>query len=160
MKIKVDNAVFLQKYDIRFLLQMLTEIPSCVLHEIIKERSFYENSPLDGLEFCYTFTDPNSIEWLMAQDAIVDFKECSSSTYENLVKEVSRLELKYYDVSIDVTVLRPKYESKTVSEEFEIHKLLSLKLMLLYEQHLLNFQIPKAQKRQSLIWRIFNRSAH
>lgn len=77
MKLKIGDKVYLQKYEAVKILRGLNELPGCILRETFSgvDGLFFMDGPMDVFRFECVYSDPKSVEWLMAQDWIVDYDE-------------------------------------------------------------------------------------
>lgn len=75
MKIKIGEKVYLQKYEIVKMRERPEIIAECVLDECARKYGSIFTVPqdLNVYRFDYCFEEPECVEWLMAQDYIVDY---------------------------------------------------------------------------------------
>lgn len=76
MKLRIGEKVFLQKYEIAFLLCETKDFPADILREAAEPGGVFRiNSPMDCFRFDCKFENPANVEWLSAQDWILDYDE-------------------------------------------------------------------------------------
>ena len=94
MKIKIGETVYLQKYEIAHMMHDLNSFPDAVLQEIFGkggDEIFFMSSPEDGYRFDCAFKNPKSVEWIMAQNWIVDYDEYTDKTQSWLKDNILHL---------------------------------------------------------------------
>lgn len=76
MKIKAGGKVYLQNYDVSYIMQEVISYPMSIAEEVFNERdTFFVNGPVGALQFECVFEKPKNVKWLMKQDWIVDYEE-------------------------------------------------------------------------------------
>ena len=101
MKIKIGEKVYLQKYEISYILYETDGFPGSLLEEIFDDDEiFFVNGSEDGFRFECVFENPKNVEWLMAQDWIVDYNEYAKTPIRELKELVKQLK-KEYSTMID-----------------------------------------------------------
>lgn len=79
MKRKIEEGVLVQKYEIAQILHGVEDLPKSVADEIADNGGLvYMSNLSDGLRFDHLFEEPESVEWLMGQDWILDYDEYSN----------------------------------------------------------------------------------
>ena len=176
MKIKVGNKVYLQKYDVSYILRHLNDIPVSFIGELFKEsKPFLISNQNDALEFAYAFKNPMNTEWLMSQDYILDYEStifvslsATKDYYKGLKKELNK-EIRNFNTK------DPKYRTDhydEYSEKFKRkqHKIESYRIMIDCLNGKINFVFPDeiysqidhpaiSKKKPSFFARLFGRSA-
>ena len=89
MKLKIGDKVYLQKYDVSYLLHHIRAFPSRLMEEIFCGDDdlggiFWMNGGADGLSFDQKFEDKQNVEWLLAQDYILNFEDFKDKSIEEL----------------------------------------------------------------------------
>lgn len=117
MKIKIDDKVYLQKYEIADMTHNPKYYPQCVLDEVFAhgDEVFVMNRALDAYHFANVFKNPESIKWLMEQDWIVDYDEFAKKPLQTIkdlaygvyteetkiVQDFNRKDIEYRDKHFD-----------------------------------------------------------
>lgn len=181
MKIKINENVYLQKYEVAYIMHDLNSFPGSILKEIFgadKEGVFFMNdSSVDGFWFECVFRDPENAKWLMDQDWIVDYDEYAEMPTSELETLIEHLEVEY---SADIKKFNAKDESyrkehcKEVRDKFNKtgHKISSLGDLAKARKGKINFVFPDeyqgkttpdltsiSKKKLSFFARLFGRSA-
>jgi hypothetical protein len=110
MKIKIGDKFYLQKYDVAHLLHELDEYPGSILDESFNggDEMFFMSGPTDGYRFECLFEKPESVEWLMKQDWIVDYDEYVKMPLAELEELLGRLSA---ELSSEIQEFNAKDES-------------------------------------------------
>lgn len=134
MKIKIDDTVYLQKYDIAFIMHELNSIPAAVIDAIFGGgAAFILSGPEDSKRFAYSF-EGELADWLMKQGWIVDFNDYSLSkphVIDKLIKEGQaqhKKAIKQFNAS-DEKYRLENFDEKSDEFRKEEHRLASLSLM-------------------------------
>jgi hypothetical protein len=137
MKIKIKGKVFLQKYDIVFIVHELDTIPAAIIDIIFSDGNvFMTHSQEDGKCFAYSF-EGEAADWLMNQGWIVDFgayKSAEVREINKLIKQGRRqhkADIKAFNSS-DEGYRREHFDEKYEEFRKEMHRLASLDLMRAY----------------------------
>lgn len=147
MKRKTREGVLVQKYEIAQILHM-EDLPRCVADEIADSGGLvYMSNLSDGLRFDHLFVEPESVEWLMGQDWILDYDEYSDMELPELQ---ARREALKTEVDSSVASLNDNgrtYGSDRFSEAKNKldrlnHKLTSLDAMIAEREGRLKFDFP------------------
>ncbi len=76
MKLKIGDKVYLQKYEVVYILHKLNSFPASIMQETFggdDNDYFFVNGSADGFRFACVYEEPESVRWLMEQDWIVDY---------------------------------------------------------------------------------------
>ena len=151
MKLKINDAVYLQKYDIAFIMHDLNSMPESFLQETFTNNEdgffFIMSGPDDGLYFKNFYKQPESIKWIMEQDWIVDFEKFVKKPLDELESLHEHLRLER-DKSIDeFNAKDEEYRGAHFAEEsmrFDRlrHKNSSLKALIDYLKGEVKFGFP------------------
>ena len=165
MKKVIGNKIALQRYDVRYLLHELAGVPKDVLDEIIVSKMIFMVSPLEDYGFCCVFERPESVEWLMEQEYIVDFDEYECTSAYGLEYKLRSLQ-EYYGLEENCYELHPDgyfvecLEEPGNQNNPHIHELASFAILHWARTNMIEFELPdfspKVRRRQSLIQRLFN----
>lgn len=149
MKIKIGQKVYLQKYDIAFIMHELSIVPASFMDELFKDKQpFIMSCSEDGYIFDCIFEDPGNVAWIMDQDWIIDYnqyKDTRPTELRNVCEETAE------EVSISIRDFNSRdatYRSKYYNEFNEkisktIHKLDSIEAMIEYLDGKLEFVFPE-----------------
>lgn len=176
MKIKDGQKVFLQKYEVTYIMHELNSVPAGIVEEIFKDdEPFIMSGPADGQVFDCVFQNPETTKWLMEQDWVVDYDQYKNVPVAELEALCRQLEKEYSSGANDFNAKDNAYREKHFNEQNEKfsnmrHKIASLYLMLEHLEKKANFVFPdeisshsvfpKNTKRKSGFFaRLFNRGA-
>lgn len=176
MKVKVGEKVYLQKYDIAYIMNNLNNTPVTLINEIFKDRPFIMVGQNDALEFTYTFEEPENIDWLMSQDWIVDYGStifvslfATKDFYKDLKK---KLKNEIHSFNTKNYLYREKhYEEYDNKFKKKQHEITSYQIMIDYLNGKISFFFPKeiykeidhpktSKKKPNFFKRLFSRGAH
>ena len=172
MKLKIGDKVYLQKYEVAYIMHSLNKLPQSIVQETFNsEGFFFMKGPADGLRFECVYEDPNNVRWLMEQDWIIDFneyveaplgelealQECLKAEYSTGIKRFNAKNKTYREVFFDEE-----------SEKFDRlkHKIVSLGYLIELHKGTITFAFPDGyhdktsifQKKLSFFARLFNHS--
>ena len=158
MKLKIGEKVYVQKYDVAFILHELHEFPADIYAEIFGEegnRAFYINGVDDQYEFDQAFERPESAKWIMEQPWLMNFDH-----YKTL--PVSELETIYDDMAKNCTQGIAEFNAQSEEyreehfEEFDQkyckdgHFIFSLGAMINYLKKEVKFTFPNEVDAEEL----------
>lgn len=149
MKRKTKEGVLVQKYEIAQILHG-EDLPRCVADEITDNGGLvYMSNLRDGLRFDHLFVEPESVEWLMGQDWILDYDEYSKMELPELQarREALKAEVDSSVASLNLNDNGRTYGSDRFNEEKNKldklnHKLTSLDAMIAEREGRLKFDFP------------------
>lgn len=117
MKLRIGDAIYLQKYDVAFLVHELGTFPGSIINEVFScGTMFFMNGGTDSFKFSYKFEEPENIEWLMAQDYIPDFEILNGQTISELKKIVDALSKRGRKISAEFTDMPLDYQKEHISQ--------------------------------------------
>ena len=157
MKLKIGDKVYLQKYDVAYILHDLKAFPSGVLNETFDDnqcKAFIMNGPADGFQFKCIYKDPINVKWLMEQDWIVDYDEYSEMPLPELETLVERLKLEH-DAGIGEFNARNEAYRKKHFEEIgdkfhkDRHKISSLGYLISARKGKVTFVFPDGYQKKT-----------
>ncbi len=153
MKKRVDNKVYLQKYDIGFITHELSSVPASIVAELFNKSSvFISNGFEDAVQFCHSFTG-EAADWIMAQEWLINFDDYLDMT-DAQIRAIWTKEHEQYQKDInEFNAKDDDYKEKhfqKVSEGFDKrgHRLRSLSLMRLYKSGERHFDVPGVKKKR------------
>ena len=183
MKLKIGKKVYLQKYEVDHILQDLKRFPMELVQETFEreyDNYFYLDETTDPFEFSCIYSRPNSVDWLMEQDWIVDYIEYSKIPLRQLRKmNKSLVERRSYELD-EFDKMDDHFKRSHHQEEYEkcerlAHKIESIKYLIDELEGDITFTFPKGYRGQycrdaqnengvkkrkpSLFKRLFGRSA-
>ena len=151
MKIKIGEEVYLQNYEIKYLVHDLSSFPDSILQEIFDEdrNNFFMSGPANGFWFECAFRNANSVKWLMEQDWIVDYDEYARKPLPELEALVKHLKAEH---AADINEFNAKDKTyrkdhfKEASDKFDkaSHKISSLENLIAASKGEVNFVFPSA----------------
>ena len=176
VKIKIDQKVYLQKYDVAYIVHELNFIQASIIEEIFGSgKPFIMNGPVDGYAFKCVFENPENVRWLMEQDWIVDYNQYKDKSPEEMlsicekVVEDGTAEVKEFNAR-DANYREEHFlEYKAKFDNLE-HEVRSLEIMLDYLKNKVEFIFPeetndhrntsKPTKKSGFFARLFGRGTH
>lgn len=168
MKLKIGEKVYLQKYEVAFMMHELNYIHSSVYDELFAQQGFFSISGTnDSYDFACSFEDPESVEWLMTQDWIVDYEKYAKLSVSELISVIENIGKEYSNSLAKFDNEDEEYKESHLSEareEFKKydHMLGSLADLLSAKNGKLKFKFPNTHGEKStfnIFRRLFCRSA-
>lgn len=148
MKVKRGSVVYLQKYDAVFMLHELNSIPAGMLEHFFDndEGYIFMNGFDDGLTFDIEIKDPNSADWIMKQDWIInfdDYRKRKAEEVESFMQDfIDYIEAKLEAFNEDGPAKKNEEEIDNWLKRQQ-HKLMSLDLMVGYLIKKARFKVPR-----------------
>lgn len=150
MKLKTEDSVILQKYDVAFLMGTLNSVPGSIVSEILSDSSdrfSFLNGSADRFRFENVFKNPINVEWLMKQDWIVDYEEYIKIPLSNLEMFTQRLGIELAaDIhrfnAMDEDYRREHINEESVKFEKSGHKISSLEALVGFRKGDIKFVFP------------------
>ncbi len=153
MKIKIDERVYVQKYDIAYIMHEMNEVPALLMQEFFeKNETFIMTGFEDSLKFACVFEEPENVRFLMRQTWIVDFEEFRQASPSALKALRKRLLAAYQAETEDFDARDDEYRNNN-RDEFEErfsqmqHKEYSFALMIKYLKRRVTFVFPDEYAR-------------
>ena len=153
MKLKIGDKVYLQKYDVAYLLHHIRAFPSRLMEEIFCGDDdlggiFWMNGGADGLSFDQKFEDKQNVEWLLAQDYILNFEDLKDKSVEELEALGKEEEANGRKICNDFNGMSEEYRKEHYDEVEDIikrsnAKVLSYNFMIAYLSGEREFIFPK-----------------
>lgn len=85
MKVIVGDKVYLQKYDLVFMVHEFSVVPGCIMEEAFSRACVIStNGGDDAVSFGFCFDKPETVQFLKECDWILDFTEYSQKSFEEL----------------------------------------------------------------------------
>lgn len=152
MKLKVNDKVYLQRYEVEFLLQEFHNFnfPDSIMREIRENKRpflFDRVKKHDG-SFHNIFKNPENVQWLMEQDWIVDYDRYKNNSIPQLQNICNDLNFDRISELEDFTSKPVFYRVEHDSEQSErliksSHKISSLETMIKYLNRSMPFFFPE-----------------
>ena len=153
MKLKIDDTVYLQKYEVAYIMHALNRFPSSILQETFGGKDtgmffFMCDLEQDGFSFECAYKEPKNVEWLMKQDWIVDYDKYPEDMSPDEIETLrGRLEAEF---DADVNEFNNKdndYKTKHYNEESEKfdkrgHEITSLEYLIKFRKGEAEFSFP------------------
>ena len=152
MKIKVGREVYLQKYEMAYIMREISDVPASLLDELFASYSEFTMTGFeDSLKFACVFRKPKNVKWLMEQDWIVDYNAYKNVPYAALKSTRKKLIRSYRAETEAFDANEANFRRKNRSEyemRFSkmIHKEYSFELMLKYFKKKIHFALPEERK--------------
>ena len=146
MKIKMGDKVFLQRYDVAFVLQSVSDSPESIFYEAIDENGVFAMSGKDRFDFV-PFKKESSIEWILKQEWILDLSQYVDIPIPDLKDLHKDWFRKYRALIEDFNKENIAYQILHLEElckkaDLEDQKLFSLGIMIQYLEGKINFNLP------------------
>lgn len=120
MKIKDGQKVFLQKYEVAYIMHELNLVPAGIIEEVFKDgKPFIMANPIDGQVFDCVFENPGTTEWLMEQDWIVDYDQYKNVPVVDLEALCKQLEDECSSGINDFNATDDAYRKEHFDEQYE-----------------------------------------
>lgn len=150
MKLKIGNKVYLQKYEVTYILYRLSSFPASLLDEIIddnRENYYSMDGRIDAFQFDCVFEKPANVKWLMDQDWIVDYDEYCDMPIRKLETYIGRLKTRCIDEVTEFNAKEESYRRKhfeVLSDEYHKtdHKIRSLENLMNARRGKILFNLP------------------
>jgi hypothetical protein len=147
MKKKVADKVYVQKYDIGFILNELNAVPASIMTSVFDGTSgmFMSVGMEDALSFqCFS---GEAADWLMEQDWIIDYDTYYKSTEQQLEDAFNQIQQNFTEQADAFNAKDEKYRAKHYREIMEVkskaeHQLSSLSIIHQLIQGEIAFSIP------------------
>ena len=176
MKISHNGVVYLQGFDLAFILNFCSSIPADFLLECLGP----EQKPLvvnHDNQYSFTaFKNPATVQWIDSKPWFIDYEhyvgleEETKDAINALVDDIARQHQELQDYRIRNEATKEIKRQMQFDLDCAFHQLDSLKIMYLHNRHKINFDLPPAfrgdpvtiQRPMSLFQRFFNylRGAH
>lgn len=152
MKKTVGNKVFLQKFDVAFIMRELHTIPIYFLEATFDTGGYFimSGGP-DSFEFDSEFSG-DAAKWITEQDWLIDFDEYRKMS-KNEILELQRAEQARLGQDIDIFYTHDDhYQSEHYDEENDRflkqrHKLQSMGVMIQFLDKEVKFAVPGAKRK-------------
>ena len=170
MKLKIGDEMYLQKYDVAYIIHELNVFPDTIMQEMLcgdGDMFFIMNGVKDAMKFSIAFKRPENIKWLLEQDYLLDYegyKKKSVSELETLYQSLKAVYFASMEEFGD-----DEYEDEADSFEKLGHKIASLKYLIDMNKGELCFTFPdgyrddsseeKQKNKPSFIQRLFSHDA-
>lgn len=135
MKLRIGNNIYLQKYDVAFIMNDELEVPHSFYQEAkINFSSFSIKSVEDQYTFGCVFKDKETIDWINNQDWLLDFNHWRSlprseieSIRDGIIKQYNDYAEHFYDQNEEYQKEHYyNFNTKRAKEEHFIYSLNSL----------------------------------
>ena len=159
MKLKIGDRVYLQKYEVAYIMHELNGFPTGILDETFsgdEDSLFFLNGPTDGFRFEGIYKEPENVRWLMKQDWIVDYDEYAEMPLAELEALQERLEA---ERSADIDEFNAKDEAyreahfDEESDRFDKlgHKIISLGYLIKFRKGEVEYVFPDEYQSKTAI---------
>lgn len=152
MKIKVGREVYLQKYEVAYIMREISDVPASFTQELFADgQPFVMTGFEDSLKFACIFRKSKNVSWLMAQDWIVDYNAYKNVPYAALKSTRKKLIRSYRAETEAFDSREENFRRKNRSEYEErfskmMHKEYSFELILKYFKKKIHFALPEERK--------------
>lgn len=177
MKLKIGDKVYLQKYDVAFILSEVSEIPASFPNEVFgnNEKGYFcMDIEENGFRFENVFESKSCVDWLMAQDWLVDYDEHVKDSLSELEALALSLKSSYNTGALEFNAHDEEYKTKRYEAESERygklrHKITSIECLIASRKGTIKFgfppgyqdkakyETPPPPKKQSFFKRLFGR---
>ncbi|MBR6505771.1 hypothetical protein IKT18_02990 [Candidatus Saccharibacteria bacterium] len=148
MKVKVGREVWIQKYEMAYIMREISDVPASLLEELFAGGSVFTMTGFDdSLKFACVFRKAKNVKWLMEQDWIVDYNAYKNVPYAALKSTRKKLIRSYRAETEAFDSREENFRRKNRSEQEQrfskmMHKEYSFELMLKYFKKKINFVVP------------------
>lgn len=152
MKKKLNDKVYLQKYDIAFITHFLRKFPASIVGDLFDSAEiFVMNGEDDSIRFSHHFSG-EAAEWIMAQPWIIDFDEFYVKKVSDIKKIWSLEHVACQEYAENFNSQNPTFQAEhyeDVKEELDkrAHRLRSLSLMRLYLNGEVKLSVPGIKRK-------------
>ena len=156
MKLKVGEKVYLQNYDIAFIVYELDSLPIEISNELFSKNDIFHTSGRNNnLRFEYSFEDPEAIEWLMSRDWIIDFDEYIDKSLSELESLLDQLCSEHSAKTGEFNTKSVEYRKEHYDEETDEynkreHRIDSLHLLINFRKGEIGFVFPKEYQNSAV----------
>lgn len=150
MKIKIGDTIYLQKYDVAYILDNLNNFPTSLLQDIFdnNEKNFFFISNFnDSLRFDYIFKEPANTKWIMEQNWFINYDTYIKRTIIELKNQASCLRDVYADginefnaKSIDYK--KEHFEEENIKYDNMHHRIISIEYLIAFREGKIEFVFP------------------
>ena len=147
MKIKINDRVYVQKYDIAFIARFIKRVPAAIMMDLFEEAdAFIMTGREDSISFS-TFFQGESANWLMQQSWIINFDDFRKKKASEIKRQCSheiimRREYEQFFERQNQEYKIKHYEEAKEELDKRTHRLQSLDLMRLYLKGKIKLAIP------------------
>ena len=152
MKIKIGREVYLQKYEVAYIMREVSDVPASFTQELLADGNpFVMTGFEDSLKFACVFKKSKNVSWLMAQDWILDYNSYKDAPYAALKSTRKKL-IRSYRAETEAfdsreesfrRKKRPEHEEKISKMQ---HKEYSFELLLKFFKKKIYFALPEERK--------------
>ena len=155
IKVITNQTVFIQDYDMRFIMDNITWMPNGILDECFATSPdgivVYSEDPGKSWRFIHKFTDKRNVRWFREQKWLVDWNEVSRLTPDKLARTIQDLD---FDLRRELSIFRDKpqeYKDENHTDFFRKHEKTAHELtsLILAHQYLTGdiwFHLPPGAK--------------
>ena len=151
MKLKIGDKVYLQEYEIAFILKELNFIPCRIILEMFDNGDHISltnnNDPTRLYRFGHVYANPANVKWLMEQDWIIDYDDCAGMSLAELENLRNTLITEHFASTSKFNRENYTYREMHFDEENEKmnkikHKIFSLKQYIDFRKCRIDFIFP------------------
>ena len=152
MKVLKNNAIYIQKNDLAYLVTTVQNVPDSIISKAVK----YGEMIIDNkhrYEFI-KFTKKSDIAYLNKQNWLLDYNSIKDLTEkemikmgENIAKERNRLAKKFNSLPVEKRMQGLYMELECSQLEYKMN---SLRDFILYQQGRISMDLPKEEKDSKL----------
>ena len=151
MKLKIGNKVYLQKYEVAFIMNYLSKFPASFLNETFSDANdgiFMMNAlGNDTFDFKTVYEDPKTVAWLMEQTWLADFDIYSKMPLDELEESLERLKSEHSTRSDELEAEGEDYQEEDIESLNKLaHKINSLGFLVMFRRGKRNFIFPEGYK--------------
>lgn len=159
MKLKIGDRVYLQKYEVAYILHKPNGFPGGILNETFsgdEDSLFFMNGPTDGFRFECIYKEPENVRWLMHQSWIVDYDEYAEMPLAELEALQERLKAECSANIDDFNTKDEAYREAHFEEESDRleklgHKIVSLGYLIKFRKGEVEYVFPDEYQSKTAI---------
>lgn len=156
MKLKIEETVYLQSYDVAQILRDIVYYPGAIVKEALhNNRAMLYDAAANWYQFKYPFKDDENVKWLMEQEWIVDYSIYGKKSLPELKKLYRKAKTGYLDEKEKYSSLNKDYRSEQyfkANHKFQqkYHEIVSLENLIDARQHNIPFTMPDGTEEATI----------
>ena len=167
MKIKIGEKVYLQKYDVAYILENLSNFPDSLFEDIFESNDddcFYIIDFADSLQFDYLLEETSNVEWIMNQDWIIDYDAFIKNSIPKLKAQANTLTTECTNGinefnAKSLPYKKKYYEAESIKYNNLQHKIVSIHYLVDFLEGKIDFGFPEEYQDKTTTTKIINISS-
>ncbi len=169
MLIIVNDTIYLQKYEVAFILENVKDVPKSFLQETFANDDIFTMSgPTDAFRFEYAYKKLQCIKWMLSQEWLLDYNAYNNLSLPTLKEYQHHLEQERTAVidkfDLHTTAYQTEYLHEMKSQVRKLdHQIFSIKSLIRFrlddKDIIFTFPAHHNHGRHNLLTQIFNHGA-